>query len=336
MQYDLGVVRETLFPKGYNDKYPPEYIPEEYLSEAVNCFVTDQKILKRTGYSLAGNDTGEKSILGLQFVSTSAGVKRMYKFNNKIDNTAIEIWEWTGIGNWQLLNDNLLLGSSNLVNCTVANDKIYCFDSISTPVVITPGNPTTVAAVADSNFPKGAFGWWFHDFLFVSGVASYPDTLYWSDIENPDDFTGGITGSVDIDPGDSDYVTGLNNLKNELLISKRNRIWSLTGFGTETFSLSDLNENISGFGAVSHRSMVNIGNDVLYMSHVGGDPEFRSVNRTRYGTIVEGGLISDAISGTMATLENTQLDENVASVFDGRNVYWAIPTAGNTRRTERR
>ena len=65
------------------------------------------------------------------------------------------------------------------------------------------------------------------------------------------------------------------------------------------------------------------------MSFVGGDPEFRSVNRTRYGTLVEGGTISDSIRGSMKGLENTQLDEEEAE-FDGRHVYFAVPTSGST------
>jgi len=331
MQYDLEIIREALVPKGYNDKLPPEYIPDGYLSKAVNAVITDETIDKRTGYSLAGNDTGEKPILGGVFITTSSGLKRAYKFHNKTDDTAIQIWEWTGTGNWELLNENLLLGAGNKVNCTIAQDKIYCFDGISTPVVITPLSPTTtVAAVADVNFPKGSFGIWFHNFLFVSGTDSNPDRLFWSDVENPDDFTTGITGSVDVNPNDSDFIIGLNTLKDELLIFKRDRIWSLTGFGTTTFTLNDINENITGFGAVSHRAIVNTGNDVLYMSHVGGDPEFRSVNRTRYGTIVEGGLISDDIRGSMRLLENTQLDQAEAE-FNGEDVLFAVPSSGTTQ-----
>ncbi len=330
MQYDLRIIREALMPKGYNDKVPPEYVTEGFLVDAQNAIITDEKISKRSGFSLAGNDTGDMPILGMQGVTTSDGIKRMFHFHSKIDNTAIQIWETTNGTLWNILNENLLLGAGNQVNCVVAQDKIICFDGISQPVVITPGNPTTVASATDANFPHGAFGIWFHNFLFVGGDDNYPNRLYWSDLEEPLDFTNGVTGYVDINPNDGDRIIGLNNLKDELLIFKRNRIWSLGGFGTTQFTLDDVNENISGFGAVSHRSIVNVGNDVLYMSDVGGEPEFRSVNRTRYNTIVEGGTISDPINGSMRTLEKTQLHQ-VASEFDGRRVYFSCPSSGNTR-----
>lgn len=331
MQYDLKQVSEALFPTGFNDKLPPEYIPKGFLSKAFNCLVSEEVIEKRKGYSLAGNDVGSTRCAGSVFINTSSGLKRAYRFHPKLDGTAHEVWEWDGTGNWTLINDNLLLGATNKVNCTIAQDKIYCFDGISTPVVITPGNPTSsVDQVTDVNFPKGSFAVWFHNFLFVAGVDGYPDRLYWSNVEAPDDFTGGVTGSVDINPNDSDFITALNTLKDELLIFKENRIWSLTGFGTTEFSLTDINENISGFGAKSHRATVNTGNDVLYLSFVGGDPEIRSVNRTRYGTIVEGGLMSDDIRGSMTSLENTQLTQAEAE-FDGRRAFFAVPSSGNTR-----
>ena len=330
MQFDLRVIREALMPKGYNDKLPPEYVESGFLVDAQNAIITDEKILKRHGFTLFGNDTGNKPILGLQGVTTSDGIKRMYKFHNKEDNTAIRILETTNGQQWDLLNENLLLGSGNPVNCVVAQDKVICFDGISVPVAITPGSPSVPAYVVDGNFPRGAFAVWFHNFLFVAGDDDYPNRLFWSDVDDPLDFTGGVAGNVDVNPNDGDRILGLGILKDELLIFKRNRIWSLTGFGTTQFTLGDINENISGFGAVSHRSIINVGNDVLYMSDVGGEPEFRSVNRTRYGTIVEGGTISDPINNSMRTLEKTQL-QNVVAEFDGRRAYFACPTSGNTR-----
>jgi hypothetical protein len=329
MQYDLRIIREALMPKGYNDKVPPEFVPAGYLADAQNATITDESVDKRKGYSVFGNDTGEKRILGLQGVTTSDGIKRMFKFNNKIDNTAIQIYETTGDNIWNIRNENLLLGAGNPVNSVVARNKVICFDGNSHPVIITPGSPSTIAAATDANFPHGSFAIWFHNFLFVAGVASYPNRLYWSDLDDPTDFSTGVTGYIDINENDGDEIIGLNILKDELLVFKRNRIWSLTGFGTTTFTVADINENISGFGAVSHRGIVNIGNDVIYMSSVGGEPEFRSVNRTKYGTIVEGGTISDDITNSMKKLEKTQL-QNVVGEFDGRRVYMACPSSGGT------
>lgn len=315
-------------PKGYNDKVPPEFVPSGYLTRAENCIITDEKITTRGGCSAIGQDTGDKPILGQVGITTTNGVKRKYKFTSKVDDTAIEIWEWTGVGNWELVNNNLLLNVSGEVNCTIANDAVYCFDGRSRPIKITPGNPSTAAQVSDANMPNGSWAVWFHNFLFIGGDADYPNRVSWSDLGDPDDFTNGVTGYVDINPNDGDTLKGMNVLKDELIVFKRNRIWSLTGFGETTFTVSDINEKITGYGTVSHRSIINVGNDLYYLSHVGGEPEFRSLLRTRYGTIVEGGTISDDIQGTMRTLEYSQL-EHAASEFDGRRAYFSVPLSGS-------
>lgn len=328
-QTGLFIYKEQLFGKGYNDKVPPEFIPKGYLADALNAVITEDRIEKRTGYSLVGNDTGNKPILGLCGITTSSGTKRLYKFHNNSADTAIEIYEWTGSGNWTLLNNTLLTGVGNRIECVVAENVVYAYDGASTPVKITPASPSTVAAVPDSNHPKGKFGKWFHNFHFVSGVTANPNRLYWSELGDSDDFTNTTTGSLDVNPDDGDEITGMGVLKDELLVFKRNRVWSLTGFGTSTFTLADVNERITGFGTPSYRSIVNVGNDVYYLSHTGGVPEFRSIQRTRFGTIVEGGIVSDDIYGTMKGLNNAQLDE-VAGIFDGRRVFYAIPLSGST------
>lgn len=329
MQSNLFAVREQLFGKGYNDKLPPEFIPRGYLADILNAVVSEDRIEKRTGYSLIGNDTGNVSILGLCGITTAAALKRLCKFHDNGAGTEIEIFEWTGSGNWTSINSTLLANNGNPVNCVVAENVVYAYDGSSTPVVITPGSPSTVATVPDANHPKGKFGAWFHNFHFVAGVSTNPNRLYWSELGDSDDFTNTTTGSLDVNPDDGDEITGLNILKDELVIFKRNRIWSLTGFGTTTFTLTNLNERITGFGTPSHRSIINTGNDLLFISHTGGVPEFRSLQRTRFGVIVEGGIISDDITGTMKGLNETRLNQT-AGAFDGRRVFWAYPLSGST------
>jgi len=329
MQNNLLIIREQLFGKGYNDKLPPEFIPAGYLADVKNGVVSEDKIEKRTGYSLQGNDTGNKPILGLKGITTAAGLKRLYKFHDNSGGTETAIYEWTGSGDWSNIDETLFTTQGNVVNCTLAENVIYAFNGADTPVKITPGSPGTAAAVTDGNFPVGSFSAWFHNFHFVSGVSANPNRLYWSDLEDSDDFTNGVTGSVDVNPDDGDQITALATLKDELIIFKRNRIWSLTGFGTSAFTISDVNERVTGFGTPSHRSIINVGNDLYYLSHTGGIPEFRSLQRTRFGVLVEGGIISDDITGTMKGLNEGRLNQ-VAGTFDGRRAYWSYPLSGST------
>ena len=46
-------------PIGYNDKISPNNLPAGYCVLAQNCFLESYGVNERTGYALAGNDTGE-------------------------------------------------------------------------------------------------------------------------------------------------------------------------------------------------------------------------------------------------------------------------------------
>lgn len=327
-QSNLYIIREQIFNKGYNDKYPPELIPKGYMSVAKNCVITRNRIEKRKGYTLMGQDMGNKTILGLHGITTSGGTKRLYAFLSNAGATAIEIWENTGSGNWTLVNNTLLTSfTRGEVNCVNAEDVVYAFDGASIPVKITPGSPSTAAAVADVNFPKGSFGAWFHNFHFVAGVSTTKSTLYWSKLEDSDDFTSSPTGSVLINATGDNEITGLAVLGDQLIIFMKDQIWSLTGFGTTAFTVSDLNERLTGIGTKSYRSIVNVGNDLYFMTHLGGIPEIRSLRRTDQDTLLSGKIISDDIQGTMSNLNEAQLLK-VAGVFDGKKVFYALPESG--------
>lgn len=328
-QNNLFITREQIFGKGYNDKYPPELIPRGYLAKALNAVISQNRVEKRKGYTAVSQDMGNKPLLGLHGITTSNGTKRMYAFISNAGATAIEVWEWYGSGSWSKINDTLLTSlTRGEVNCVNAEDVVYAFDGGSVPVKISPGSPSTVAAVTDPNFPKGSMGRWFHNFLFVV----VKNTLYWSKLEDSDNFTDAPTGNVIVNPSDGDEIYSIETLGDELMLFKKNRVWSLTGFGTDAFTVSDINERITGYGTRATRGTVNIGSDIIYVSDIGGVPEFRSLQRSRYGTIVSGGSISDDISGTMATLNKEQITK-ISGVFDGDNIYYSVPESGSAVNT---
>lgn len=329
-QSNLFIVREQEHTKGYNDKYPPETLPNGYLALAQNAVINNNRISKRTGYTAIGQDMGNKPIIGLHGITTSSGTQRLYAFLSNSGGTAIEIWEWTGSGNWTKIDDTLLTSlTRGEVNCVNAENVVYAMDGASQPVVITPGSPSTVAAASDSNFPNGSFGAWFHNFMFVAGVTGNKSTLYWSDLEDSDDFTDGVTGNLKINPDDGDEITGLATLGDLLIVFKRNRIWALSGFGTTEFTVNDLTELITGVGTSSHRSIVNNGSDLYFISHTGGDPEIRGLKRTQYGTLVSGAILSEDILGTMQGLNEGRLGQT-SGVFTGDTMMWSLCESGET------
>lgn len=312
----LQIYRETSFSKGMNDTLPPEHLERGYLADALNCFIRSDEIVKRYGYSLIGDDLGSTAIQGLKGIRFANGTKELLMVRNGT------IYKWTGSGNWSSLGGTL--ATSGSVDIVIANNNAYFFDGTNT---IAKYNGTTVSTVAA--IPIGTGARWFHNMLFVFGISATPNTVRISNLGDPEDFSGGTTATIAVNPNDGDRITAMGELNDELIIFKTQRVWSLSGFGTSTLTLSNLNEKITGFGTLAPRSIVNTGNDLVYLSFLGDVPHFRSLKRTTFATVTDGGIISENIETSMKNLNKSALDV-VAGVYDGRNIWYAVPNESST------
>ena len=305
-----------------NDRVKPELLERGQCADALNCFFEKEKIEKRTGYTRVGDDENiDKPALGGGFIELANGNKYIYKIRDDATSTNAHVRYWTGSGNWTALTSPTVLTASLKCELEPANNALYIFNGTDTVHKVTGGTTdSTVAAI-----PVGKYAKWFHQFFFVAGVSTNPSRLYFSNINAPDTWTA--ADYIDVNADDGDLITGLAVLKDELLVFKKNRVWSLTGFGTGTFTLANLNERLTGYGSLSHRSLVNTGNDVYYLSFLGGVPHIRSIQRTRYGTLVDGGVQSFDMETTLDGVSKTALN-NVAAGFDGKRVWFAFTNSG--------
>lgn len=310
VERDMGVI-------GYNDLKPPEFLPKKYLADALNCFCGTGEIVKRKGSALIANDIGaNKPCQGLKGVRLANGTTFFVAVFNGV------IYKWTGSGNWTSLGGTL--STTAQIDIVVANNAVYFFDGVNTVPKYDGTTLSTVAAI-----PLGLYAKWFHNQLHVAGISATPNTLQSSDIGNPENFSSGAWSSLAINPNDGDYISGLSTLKDNLFIFKTKRVWSASGFGTAALTLSSISELVTGVGTLSHRSIINTGNELLYISFFGNIPHFRSIARTLYGVIVDNGIISQDIETTMKGLNTAQLSQ-VAATFDGRYVWFAVPNGSST------
>jgi hypothetical protein len=314
MAQQFKSVREYDFSKGYADKYKAELLPKGYCADALNCWLDRQFIKKRSGYTAVGNDVEvEKPILSLA-PAKPGGTERLYRVHDIANGTKSVIEHWSGTGNWTTLTDgdDQTAGKDHwFVN---ANNILYIGNDTDT--VLKSTNGTSTADVA--GFPVGVDAKWFHNYMFVVTAAG---RLYFSNLNTPE--TWGAEDYIDVNATDGDTVIGLAVLKDELLICKRNRVWSLTGFGASDFTVDDLGERLTGQGPQSRKSIIEGPNDVYFLSYVGNIPHITSVMRTREGYIVSGDTISDPIEGTMDGLSRTYLYK-ACGIFDGKKLWFAV------------
>jgi hypothetical protein len=186
---------------------------------------------------------------------------------------------------------------------------------------ITPGMP----AIAEI----------FSNRLVFSGDANYPSMIYLSELENAENFTPGVgatsAGAIQVSPGDGEKITALktlflpNNNEELLIIFKERSTYLLSGNDPDSFSI----QKISGeFGAVSHKSVILVGNQLMFLSPEG----VTSLSTATTQGNITTGFLSNAIQPQIATLNRDALNGSFAVHLRHRQeIWWFVPDGSNTQ-----
>ncbi|MEM0951986.1 MAG: hypothetical protein AAGI66_07580 [Cyanobacteria bacterium P01_H01_bin.74] len=193
-----------------------------------------------------------------------------------------------------------------------------------------PGWPPVIPGIA-SGVPN--FSAVFANRLIFSGDNSNPSVIYLSALEDPETFTPGSgsasAGAIQVSPGDGEKITALKTLflpiENEevLVIFKESATYLLTGNDAETFVLQKLS---SEFGAVSHRSVTLVGNQLMVLSKEG---IMALSTATQEGNLTTG-FLSNRIQKQMSTLNAFQLKNSFCLHLRSRQEVWWFVTASNS------
>lgn len=323
----LQRIIENNFLTGYNDRDKPEnlrYKDKVYMADIKNGFVEQNKIIKRSGYTAIGNAPVAKAILGQARHEPAGGSKYVLRARDNSGATQSIVETWSGSGNWADLTGATTQTAGVEHEFVTANDATYIFNGTDTVLKTTNGTSTSTVA----GIPKGQGGKWWHNFLFVYGVTTNPSRLYFSDVTTPETFDA-VNGFIDVNAGDNETIIGIESLQDTLFIFKPSRVFTLTGYGTGDFTLASMGDFSAILGTNARRSIVAGANYIAYLNYVGQTPHFRVINNTQFGTFTDGGIISDAITGTMNRIQKAQIPK-CAGIFDGRKFWWAICTSGTT------
>lgn len=112
----------------------------------------------------------------------------------------------------------------------------------------------------------------FKNRVFMAGSTSNPTKLSYSALSNPEDWTTvDDAGWIEIGLNDGQKIIGLKAFFDVLIIFKEHSIYVLSGssgnpVSDDYFSVGSINSSI---GAVSNRSIVQVGNDIYFLSDKG-------------------------------------------------------------------
>lgn len=320
--------------KGLNNLVSDTLINDAESSDLNNIMFVESGCINKSygiqslGTGLSNNPKG----LGVFYISSST------RYLLTVDGTSLKYLNgntWTAIS-------GATFTSGKEVNFTQCNDTLYVWNGDQAGCSVDSSLTLTRLTTA----PSAAFGIWYSGYQIVAGVSTKQNRIYISDnTTNPGDFTNnagtlstslevpgatvfatpGTTGAqyVDINPGDGDKITGFAKFQNVLIIFKERAVYQLQfgTSGTPTVSLVS-----SATGAVSHKSIDNVENDVFYLSRKG---YYVLGNEPNYYNAIRSNELSSRINPIIQTLNSSQLSK-VASIFSNFKFYSSFATGGNS------
>ena len=243
----------------------------------------------------------------------------------------------------QLLNSTNLSGTWAAIKTGLEADKEPCFETFTARVIWASTSTVDVpqrwdgAAAATSILGATAPNFAFHvkhkNLLWASGVASNPSRLYYSDTLDPTVWSGGVAGSIDIDPDDGDRITAISSHKNELIVHKgpnRLSVHRITGSspsGSDAFARVPF---VTGVGAINHNGVFRINDDLVFPSPRG----LHSMAATAaFGDYVEAFLARPILSFYQDGLNHNVLNTCWGANYQSRGqAIWSFALAsGSTK-----
>ena len=312
--------------KGINTEDSPLAQDTAYAETADNAIIDKRgQLAARKGVAI---DTTDATELG------SDKIKKVFYFEDSAGN---EVVFSTG-------NNKIMTGTTTLVDATPAsysitadnwkivsfNDNCYFFQRGYEPLVynnslgaVTKMSSVSGASVTSAQYCHEALA--AYGRLWVTDNATDANIIYWSDLLNGVDFSGGTSGSIDISkvwPDGADSIRALAAHNGLLIIFGNHSI--IVYEGAEAPASMVLADTVAGVGCVCRNSIQHIGTDVLFMSHSG----LRGFARTiQEKSMPLTDLSRNVKQELIAQIQNRT--EPTASVYSPENYFYLITFPGS-------
>ena len=306
---------------GLNTQNNPSTLDSSWLTTADNIVLRESgRISFRKGFKQKVVPTGtaigsmvEHNDQGTNKIFASYGTS-IYTIDFTAPNTAfpssgadVKHTVANSSGDWQFVN---------------FNDRLHCFHSGVVPQrydgSLGSGSKWTAHATDPASIvtlfdPSCAMG--FYGRIWCGGVAEAKDVVYYSNLLDGDDWTGGSTGAIDLkNVWGTDEIVALAPFYGKLVIFGKNNIAIYNS--PETVGSLALDEVIRGVGCVSRDSVQAIGDDLVFLSETG----LRSLARTTEKDKLPLTDLSVNIKDTI--IRNIGQSTNVKSVYiESEGIY---------------
>ena len=306
---------------GLNTQNNPSTLDPSWLTKADNVVLREsgrislRKGLKQkvvpTGVAIGSmvehNDQGTNKIFASH--GTSIYTMDFTSPNAAFPSSGADVKHTVGstTADWQFVNFN------NRLHCFHAGVIPQRYDGSLGSGVKWTAHATDPASIATLFDPSCGMG--FYGRIWCGGVAEAKDVVYYSNLLDGDDWTGGDTGLLDLSKvWGTDEVVAIAPFYGKLVIFGKNNI-AIYNSPSVVGSLA-LDEVISGIGCVSRDSVQAIGDDLVFLSETG----LRSLARTTEKDKLPLMDLSVNIKDTL--IRNIGSSTNVKSVYvENEGIY---------------
>ena len=314
---------------GLNTQDSPLDLAAGFALVATNC-VIDQfgRIGSRKGWarvnaSVGGLGANAPGVIH-ELVQTDGTLTIVFAGNNKLfkldGSNAVSELTYGGGGTAPTI-------TANNWACASLNGITFFFQTGHDPLIFDPAVSTTTfrrvsektgyaGTVPSGNIAISAYGR-----LWVADTASDNTTVFFSDLLSGHVWTGGTSGSLNINqvwPNGADNITGLAAHNNFLIIFGQRQILVYSGATTPaTITLAD---TVAGIGCIARDSIQGTGKDVLFLSNSG----VRSFARTVIEKSVPIGDLSKNVRSDFMNIVAGETLANIKSVYSETEAFYLI------------
>lgn len=328
----------TVFPLykgGFSTDKPPQTRDMEYLSAAENVMYEASQSVRKVGGTakVNGSTIGSTiSIVGMvDYWAAGTGGTFTQQLvvlgdDNKLyaDQTSNQSGTMTNITGSATISSGavpiICTARDSLIIATDKYDPLLTYTGSGNVSLLGGSPPAGRAVVYHVNRP------------WVLGSRTNPSRLTYGSSTAINDFTGADTGSIDIDPEDGDILIGGISYKNNLIVFKGPNVGSIhviSGRTPATFARDVL---VRGIALQTHNSIVNVGDDIWYMSNRG----CHSLASTqKFGNFEGTDLTKWLKSYFQAGINRTRLDKVWGVHYRHKGcVIWALSPSGSSTNTQ--
>lgn len=316
---NLGLqgLRVPDFRLGINTAVPPTEIDNAEVQDLLNFeFDESGNLATRRGVTQLSADTFSGRITSLHYFSTEAGGEIGILLTT---GTTLRIIETNGTGL------TTLSGALTLPNDTYWSWVTFNGLAIGANKATSGDNPvkvsaTPTAAALGGSPPKAKYlEVWENRLWLVS--ATEPNQIWGSALGNPEDWTvddasGAVT--IDIDTDDGDQITGIFATRDALYVFKRRSIHRIVPLALPATDPNNLKREVvtREIGCVSHYSIIQVVDDVLFLSDQGVASLSLVVTAENFKTAFYSRNVAELGSFVKST------EEIPAYLFDTAAQYW--------------